>query len=501
MNTSLARSCAALASALLMAAHAPAQGLVVSTITDGFVPIPPSDGITGPAGVAIDPPGNLYMADPYNCVVEKFSPTGINVMTVGGIGVRGSLDGPANLAQFNTPTGLALDAAGNLYVADQMNSTIRRVTPAGVVSTVAGVPNTYGHLDGPAATAQFCQPTALAFDAAGNLYVADGANGNINLPDAPGHAIRKITPTGSVTTVSYLHEIDAVEPEPFNLAGIAIDALGDIFVSVGPMDGYLSFVDFYPPNGDAVFELSAAGVVSLYAGQPDVRGSADGAALQAQFINPGGLALDAAGYLFVADTGNATLREISPAGLVTTIAGSPGKTGLVDGARSQALLTSPQAVALDASGNVFFTDGRALRRGIPAANTQSPVRFANLSARGTVTPTSTLIGGFVIEGGVSQTVLARGVGPSLSPFGVSNPLQSAQLDIYNQAGALVASSAAGINATNASSAAALVGAFPLGAAAGDAPLVLTLNPGPYTAVVSSPSGASGTALVEIYELP
>ena len=150
---------------------------------------------------------------------------------------------------------------------------------------------------------------------------------------------------------------------------------------------------------------------------------------------------------------------------------------------------------------MFISDGRTVRRGIPAINTQSPVRLINLSARSMVAPSSPLIGGFVIEGSCSQTVLARGVGPTLAQFGVSNPLQAPQLDIYAQGGVLVASSANGINTTNSASAAALVGAFPLPEISADAPLVITLKPGAYTAVVSSPNGASGTALVEVYEIP
>jgi hypothetical protein len=283
-----------------------------------------------------------------------------------------------------------------------------------------------------------------------------------------------------------------------NLQGIAIDDSGNIFVSCGGPD---VSADLVWPYANTIYKKPPSGAFTLFAGQYLVNGSADGPGSQALFYNPGGLATDAAGDLFVADSNNGTIREISPTGVVTTVAGMAGSFGLVDGSGGQARFNGPQAVAVDPYGNVFILDGQSVRRGIPSFNTQSPVRFVNISARGTVTPSSPLIGGFVIEGTSAQTVLVRAVGPMLAQFGVSNPLESTQLDIYNQAGVLVASSAAGINATNSGSAAALVGAFPLPAGSGDTPLAITLKPGSYTAVVTSPGGGTGTALLEAYEVP
>ena len=376
----------------------------------------------------------------------------------------------------------------------------------------------YGHRDGTGGSALFCQPTALTIDASGNLYVADGANCNLNPPNSPGICIRKVTPAGVVTTVSTLDGMVAAGLGVFNLMGIAVDGQGNLYVSVGPLNDTLAYVAnptifLPPPNGNAIFKVSPAGAASLYAGQPNVPGSADGPAAQALFNNPGALALDDTGNLYVSDNDNETIRMVSPAGVVTTIAGAAGSSGLVDGPGNQARLRSPGGLAVDAYGNVFFNDDRTTRRGIPSANTQGPVRFANMSARGTVSPSSPLIGGFVIDGMVAQTVLARGVGPALAQFAVPNPLPSAQLDIYDKSGSLVASSAAGINWTNCTNAGALAGAFPLYSAValtgapplpvgpGDAALVITLKPGPYTAVVSSPNGGTGTALVEVYEVP
>lgn len=473
MNMKLSLRGAAAAIILILAGQARAQNLVITTIFDGT-----AAGIS-PAGMAVDPAGNLYFADEGRAVIEKLSPTGILQLIAGQPGVTGSANGPAASASFGQPEGVALDASGNIYVADAGNNAVRKITPAGLVSTVAGIPGVFGGQNGPEASATFAEPKALATDAAGNLYIADCDNG----------AIRKINTSGTVSTLATISGF----PQ-----GIAIDGSGNIFISCGPPDVYSTFST---PYGDTIYKRSAAGVVTLYAGQSLTNGSTDGPGSQALFFNPSGLATDAAGDLFVADTNNCTIREISPAGIVTTVAGMAGSSGLVDGSGGQARFTSPFGIALDAYGNAFISDGHTVRRGIPSVNTQSPVRFDNLSSRGAVAPSSPLIAGFAIEGTVAQTMLVRAVGPSLAPFGVVNPLPSVQLDIYNQAGTIVASSSAGINATNSGSATTLLGAFPLTANSGDAPLVITLKPGLYSAVVSSPNGGSGTAMVEVYEVP
>jgi sugar lactone lactonase YvrE len=476
MNQKLSRRGQILGFILLLAGTASAQSLVVSTMS-----------LTGasPAGVAVGADGNCYFAVPAVSVIWKMSPTGVIQVLAGQVGVSGSTDGPAASALFVQPTGIAVDISGNVYVADPGNSTIRMITPAGMVSTLAGIPGVLGSHDGPGSSATFQLPDAIAVDATQNVYVADGQN----------MSIRKIDTTGNVSTLATINE-----GLGYSLQGISMDSAGDIFVSSGTFaGGYATFQA--PPAANVIYKRSAAGAVSLFVGQLFVTGSSDGPGAQASFNNPAGLAMDAAGNVFVADSGNRILREITPAGVVTTVAGTAGFAGVVDGSGNTSRFQAPWGLAIDAYGNVFATDGQAVRRGIPEVNTESPTRFVDLSARAMVTPTSPLIGGFVVEGTVAQTVLARGVGPTLSQFAVSNPLQSPQLDIYGQNGALVASSIAGTNAINSGSAGKLAGAFSLPVGAGDVAVVITLKPGAYTAVVSSPGGGSGTALVEVYEIP
>jgi NHL repeat len=476
MNIKLNRHGQILGFILLLAGTASAQNLFVSTMS-----------ITGgsPAGVAVGLDGNYYFAVPSASVIWKMSPTGVIQVLAGQIGVSGSTNGPATSALFVQPTGIAVDVSGNVYVADPGNSTIRMITPAGMVSTLAGIPGTLGAHDGPGSSATFQLPDAVAVDAAQNVYVADGQN----------LSIRKIDATGNVSTLATINE-----GAGYSLQGIAIDGEGNIFVSSGTFAGlFTTFQE--PPAANAIYKRSVSGAVTLFAGQLLVTGSADGPGVQASFNNPAGLAADASGDIFVADSGNSTLREITPAGVVTTVAGMPGITGTADGPGNVARFEIPLGIAIDAYGNAFVTDRQEVRRGIPIANTRSPTRFVNLSSRAMVTPTSPLIGGFVVDGPASQTVLVRGVGPTLAQFGVSDPLQNLQLDIFDRNGALVVSSAAGTNALNSGNAGLLTGAFALPLGAGDVPLVITLKPGSYTAVVSSLGGGSGTALVEVYEVP
>lgn len=451
--------------------------MVVTTIVSGLTTI------SAPAaGIAVDAGGSLYFADPVDGVINKISSTGVLQTFAGKSGTHGYSDGTGAGAQFMSPTGVAVDSNGNVYVADRGANTIRKITPLGAVTTIAGSPGSYGYQDGPGSQARFEEPAAIAADAAGNLFVADSAR----------ESVRKINLSGTVSTIAGI-------PETFGLQGIAVDGQGNVFVSGGPPDAYADMLGV--PYPDTIYKVSPLGSVTTFAGQLLVNGSADGAGTEALFYNPAGLATDAAGNLFVADSLNGTVREITPDGVVTTVAGTAGSRALVDGVGIQARFTGPIGVATDTYGNVFVLDETAVRRGIPSANTQGPIRFVNISARGMVTPSSPLIAGFVIEGNAAQTVLARAVGSELALFGVSSPIQGVQLTIYNQGGTPVASSADGANSTNSGSASAMVGAFPLAADAGDAALVTTLKPGPYTAVVSSQNGATGTALLEVYEVP
>jgi sugar lactone lactonase YvrE len=240
-------------------------------------------------------------------------------------------------ARFSNPGGLATDSAGNVYVADTDNDTIRKITPAGVVSTFAGTAGISGSADGRGAVARFSGPQAVATDSAGNVYVADTGN----------HAIRKVTPAGLVSTLA---------GTTYDPTGVAVDGSGNVYVA----DTLYS--DNVPSA--TILKITPAGMVSTFAGTPYMVGSSDGTGPAASFLGPRGLATDSAGNVYVADAdnyrpfhvSNNTIRKITPAGAVTTLAGMAGTTGSTDGVGAAASFNEPAGIGVDNAGNVYVAD-------------------------------------------------------------------------------------------------------------------------------------------------
>jgi sugar lactone lactonase YvrE len=296
-----------------------------------------------PAGVAIDAEGNLILADSDNHCIRKVTPDG-TVSTLAGSreGENGFADGAAADARFYWPEGVAIDAEGNIIVADRNNYCIRKVTPDGTVSTLAGSrEGENGFADGAAADARFNWPEGVAIDAEGNIIVADSNN----------HCIRKVTPDGTVSTLAGSREGEngfadgAAADARFNWpAGVAIDAEGNIIVA--------------DSGNDCIRKVTPDGTVSTLAGSREGEdGFADGAAADARFRGPEGVAIDAEGNIIVADSGNHCIRKVTPDGTVSTLAGSrEGEDGFADGAAADARFDGPYSVAIDADGSVLVAD-------------------------------------------------------------------------------------------------------------------------------------------------
>jgi len=294
-----------------------------------------------PFGVAVDSAGNAFVTDQGNHTIRKVTPEGAVSTLAGLASVRGSVDGTGNIARFNSPTGVALDSAGNLYVTDQDNNTLRKVTPEGLVTTVAGLAGGgWGSADGTDLAAQFGNPSGVTVDNEGNTYVADTDN----------NTIRKISPGGQVTTLagcatcsSGMDDGAGSEARFSSPVAVTVDRAGNVYVADN--------------NNSTIRKVTPDGVVTTLAGSPGQNGDADGTGAGAQFDHPYGLSVDDGGNVYVADTSNSTIRKVTPEGVVTTLAGMAGVSGSKDGTGGAARFSDPTGVAVDRAGNVYVADG------------------------------------------------------------------------------------------------------------------------------------------------
>ncbi|MEO6995067.1 MAG: NHL repeat-containing protein [Lacunisphaera sp.] len=276
-----------------------------------------------PQGLAVDHSGNLYVADMDNYTIRKITPAGVVTTIAGTAGMAGYTDGVGPTARFWKPQGMAVDAAGNVYVSDTPNQTVKKISSDGTVITLAGnVLLEPAWADGTGTAARFSNPEGLAADDAGNVYVADYGNSSI----------RKITPSGQVTTI----------------AGIP--------GSAGNEDGPAGAARFQYPYAVAVNGSGSNIYVADY-GNNAIRKITGGivTTLVANLNQPRGITLDAAGNIYVADTENQVIRKVTPAGVVTILAGALHSAGSVNGTGNAARFNQPYSVAANAAGDVYVT--------------------------------------------------------------------------------------------------------------------------------------------------
>ncbi len=291
----------------------------------------------GPDGVAVDGSGNVYVADTDNNTIRKVTSKGVVTTLAGNPGVSGTANGTGTAAEFAGPNGVALDGSGNVYVADTGNNTIRKVTSKGVVTTLAGNPGVSGTANGTGTAAEFAGPYGVALDGSGNVYVADSGN----------NTIRKVTSKGVVTTLAGDPGVSGTANGTGTAAkfsgpnGVAVDGSGNVYAA-----------DYY----NTIRKVTSKGVVTTLAGNPGVSGTANGTGTAAEFAGPSGVAVDGSGNVYVADSGNDTIRKVTSKGVVTTLAGKPGVTGSANGTGTAAEFNYPNGVAVDGSGNVYVAD-------------------------------------------------------------------------------------------------------------------------------------------------
>ncbi|HJV89937.1 MAG TPA: immunoglobulin domain-containing protein [Holophagaceae bacterium] len=290
-----------------------------------------------PAAMAVDVSGNIYVANSGDHTICKVDGNGGLAILAGASGQPGYLDGTGANARFNWPTGLALDGAGTLYVADGSN-VIRTISPGGVVTTLAGAAGTAGTADGTGSTARFgALLQGLTWDGGGNLLVADTYN----------HTIRRITTAGVVTTVAGLPgqpgaTNGAVAVATFsNPSGVAVNASGTIFVA-----------DY----GNSTVRAISGGMVTTFAGVSGTKGSTDGVPTTATFNRPTGLSLDSQGRLFVADADANTIRRLETNGTVSTFAGTADAQGNYDATGADARFHRPTNLFMLAGDTLLVAD-------------------------------------------------------------------------------------------------------------------------------------------------
>jgi hypothetical protein len=303
----------------------------------------------------VDPVGNLYVSEGIGWVVFRFTPDGQESVYVGKLGSPGSVDGRGTAARLAGPTQLAFDRHGNLYFGDngQFGSTVRKISPSRVVTTLAGSPTETGSVDGVGSEARFNGVQSVSVDRMGNIYVADEGN----------ETIRMITPENVVTTIA-------------GLAGVAGSADGrgsaarfdrPASITVAP-DNSIYVAD---ANNHTIRKVTPAGVVSTVAGLAGVAGSDDGPGSTARFQLPLGVATDQNGNVYITDDLNFTVRKMTPAYSVTTLAGSPGQVGFADGVGPDARFAIVGGIAVDSEATIYVADDMSfppshIRIGVPA---------------------------------------------------------------------------------------------------------------------------------------
>lgn len=360
-----------------------------------------------PGGMAIDATGNIYFADDQHHVVRKIDVSGI-ITTIAGTGTIGySGDGgAATSAMLSLPKDVAVDAAGNVYIADYFNKRIRKVTPAGLISTVAGNGGSGYGGDGVMATATTVfNPYGIAVDGAGNLYISDYGN----------QRIRKVNTTGIISTIAGTGTIGslgdggpATNARINNPHGLTVDAAGNVY-----------FADY---ANHRIRKINTSGIITLFAGGLGSGYSGDGGpATAARVFNPTSVRLDALGNVFIADYVNGRIRKVDPSGIITSISGTIGGSGYSGdgGPATAARFAGAIGCSIDASGNVYISDegNNRIRKVFPGlAPVAAITGTATVCTGGNTTLSCATVGGVWSSSASGiATVAASGVVTGVAP--------------------------------------------------------------------------------------
>ena len=332
-----------------------------------------------PFGSCIDSQGNVYVADQSNHVIRKITPNQTVTTLAGLAGSAGFADGTGSAARFSSPYGVGVDSSGNVFVADTFNNRIRKITPQGVVTTYSGN-GTASSVDGSLSNATFSNPWGIAFDTAGNMYVCDQGS----------CTIRKITTSGTVTTiagtgVSGYQDGPGASAQFRNPNYLVLDTSNNIYLA--------------DKDNCVIRKITPSGVVSTYAGIAGPSGYVDGNSSIARFSLPTGICIDSNNNLYISDYGNGLIREVSSSGIVSTIAGQYNVLGSADGPSATATFNGSTSINIDSGGNFYVVDRNS-----------NTIRKLSVGVAPTITTqpqTQTVIAG----SNVTLSVVATGTAP------------------------------------------------------------------------------------------
>ncbi|MGO8687251.1 MAG: NHL repeat-containing protein [Candidatus Dormibacteria bacterium] len=291
-----------------------------------------------PGGVAVGADGNLYITDADRSVVEQVTPSGTLSVAAGSGRFGQPTPGPATSSDLDFPSAVAVDAVGDLYIADTANDVVERVSRSGTLSVVAGTGDPGKPTPGPATSSELGHPSGVAVDAAGNVYIADSGN----------DVIEKVTPSGTLSVVAGTGDPGKPTPGPATGSdlsdplGVAVDAAGHVYIA--------------DTGNDVVEKVTTSGMLSVVAGTGDQGAPTPGPATNSHLSGPGGVTVDAAGNLYIADSGNGVVEKVTRSGVLSVVAGTGDAGAPTAGPATSSDLTSPWAVAVDAAGDIYITD-------------------------------------------------------------------------------------------------------------------------------------------------